>query len=92
MGAALDLGRQWVIAWVRSFVVVSSASARAAGSRGTGASGDGAAAVAVAQGKSAAASREARAMRGLLVSRPVSRILFTVTIPLCSNPVPRRAA
>ena len=29
---------------------------------------------------------------GLLVSRPVSRILFTVTIPLCSNPVPRRAA
>ena len=29
---------------------------------------------------------------GLFRSRPVSRILFVVTIPLCSNPVPRRAA
>ena len=62
MGAALDLGRQWVIASVKSFVVVSSASARAAGSRGTGAFGDGAAAAAVAQGKSDAA-----------LNRPVSQ-------------------
>jgi len=30
--------------------------------------------------------------RGLRVSRPVSRILSRVTIPLCSNPGPRRAA
>lgn len=61
MGAAVDLGSQWVIASVKSFVVVSSASARAAGSRGTGAFGDGAAA-AVAQAKSDAA-----------LNRPVSQ-------------------